>query len=72
MNNTRKNINLNDYGRLKAGQDGIDRNYFKLRVRQMEQTLARQRSLLADYSIRLRRLRQDLQIIESRLGSIAA
>lgn len=71
MNHTPQNINCNHPG-LKIEQDGIDRNYFKLRVRQMQQTLAGQRLLLAHYSASLSRLRKDLQIIESRLGSIAA
>lgn len=71
MNYTHQNINFNDPS-LKAGQAGIDVHQFKFRIRQMEQTLAGQRSLLARYSASLRRLRKDLQIIESRLGSIAA
>lgn len=65
-------INFHDSEWGRAEQKGINRHYFLFHVRQMEQTLARQRSLLAHYSASLRHLRTGLQKIETRLDAIAA
>ena len=72
MNTKLHNIILSYSVHVKAEQGSVDLHHFNFRIRQMQQTLARQRSLLAHYRERLACVRKGLQKIQSRLDSIAA